>query len=128
MKIVFLLLSLFQLTSVFSQVRTASFTCCQKIDIPDDVIIIEDSPEFIVTPDEGIEFDATTDNTSFIRIYGRWGNLVFEQQNPGTNFSWNGRTNKGRLLPEGTYYYFIIQKDPQTGLEQLESGFITMLN
>lgn len=111
-----------------SQVNTFSFTCCQKIEVPEDVIIDEDSQEFIVTPEDGIEFETTDENTNFIRIYGRWGNLVFEQANPGDNFSWDGRSNNGRLLAEGTYYYFIIQKNSANVTDEVQNGFITILN
>lgn len=40
-----------------------------------------------------------------IEIYNRFGNLVFSQS-PYTN-QWNGISNRGKLLPAGTYYYIL---------------------
>ena len=48
---------------------------------------------------------------NIIRVYNRWGNIVFEQQNYDN--LWNGisngraTVNEEELLPEGTYYYIL---------------------
>ena len=39
-----------------------------------------------------------------LRIYNRWGNLVFEAD--GYNNTWDG-TRNGRDLPDATYYYVL---------------------
>ena len=49
-------------------------------------------------------------NNYILRIYNRWGQLVFESLNP--NEGWDGRF-KGRDQPVGTYGYFI----DYTGIE-----------
>ncbi|MCC7520551.1 MAG: gliding motility-associated C-terminal domain-containing protein, partial [Flavobacteriaceae bacterium] len=54
-----------------------------------------------------------------IRIYNRWGNLVYDYDNNGsTDPEWwdgisNGRVtiNKGIKVPTGTYYYVIDFND-----------------
>jgi len=38
-------------------------------------------------------------------IFNRWGDLIFRAQ-PYTN-NWNGSDAKGKLVPEGTYYYVL---------------------
>ncbi len=51
------------------------------------------------------------DNT--VRIYNRWGNLIFEHEssitNPYNNSQWDG-TYKGAPLPVGSFYYIIDVK------------------
>ncbi len=41
-----------------------------------------------------------------IRIFNRWGNLVFKT-GKGYNNNWSGTNNRGKSLPIGTYYYRI---------------------
>jgi gliding motility-associated-like protein len=42
-----------------------------------------------------------------VRVFNRWGNLVFESpQGDYNNNRWNG-TFKGELLPVGSFYYII---------------------
>jgi gliding motility-associated-like protein len=105
-------------------VKTSSFTCCYVIPVPDDVIVDEDSPELIVTPEEGIRFEAIDENTTRLVIFGRWGNLVFKVDNPTEDFEWNGRQGNGRMLPEGTYYYIVEGSISQESVR----GYITLLN
>ena len=38
-----------------------------------------------------------------LKIYNRWGQLVFETENP--SIEWNGQNLTGEDLPAGTYYY-----------------------
>ncbi len=46
-----------------------------------------------------------------LRVYNRWGNIVFEQQNYDNSWTGisNGRAtvNEQELLPDGTYYYIL---------------------
>ena len=61
---------------------------------------------------KGIE--AFPDNE--VKIFNRWGNLVFETRNyDNNNVTWRGLTNKG--VPETTYFFFITVKglQPITG-------------
>lgn len=65
-----------------------------------------------------------------VKIYNRWGNLVYEQENFGnesihgnTDAWWNGYSNNkwsvgNQQLPTGTYFYILDLKDgktPRTG-------------
>ena len=39
-----------------------------------------------------------------LKIYNRWGNLVFETEDPDIN--WNGEDiNGGKVVSDGVYYY-----------------------
>lgn len=57
-----------------------------------------------------------------LKIYNRWGMLVFESTSdaePGENKNWNGKIqNTGEDCPAGVYYYIfnyrILQRDPKT--------------
>jgi gliding motility-associated-like protein len=44
-----------------------------------------------------------------LKVFNRWGNLVYEQDNYKNN--WDGTSNKGingnGVLPDGTYFYII---------------------
>ncbi|MFN4233514.1 MAG: gliding motility-associated C-terminal domain-containing protein [Bacteroidia bacterium] len=41
-------------------------------------------------------------------VFNRWGNLVFSSIN--TQLVWDGKTNEGKALSDGTYYYLINTK------------------
>lgn len=40
------------------------------------------------------------------KVFNRWGNLLFETSDPELN--WDGNSNSGSSMPEGTYYYTCI--------------------
>ena len=44
-------------------------------------------------------------NLISLKIYNRWGNIVFEE-NPYNN-SWNGINMNGKILSEGQYFYIL---------------------
>ena len=65
----------------------------------------------IFTPDvDGFNdgFNAAGDCITSIdkQIYNRWGELIFESKQIGE--LWDGSTNSGIKVPEGTYYYIFI--------------------
>lgn len=41
-----------------------------------------------------------------VRVFNRWGNLVFEQQGYSNQSPWGGTWN-GKVLPDGAYFYLI---------------------
>jgi len=57
-----------------------------------------------------------------VRVYNRWGQLVFERQGYTNALGWDGRWN-GRDLPDGTYFYMIDLKDGS----QVLSGYLQIL-
>ena len=67
---------------------------------------------------EGLE----TYRNASVRIYNRWGTLIYSKT--GSYFNdWDG-TNEGKELPNGTYYY-VIQLN-QNGKEDL-SGDVSII-
>ncbi|MDP4222135.1 MAG: gliding motility-associated C-terminal domain-containing protein [Bacteroidota bacterium] len=52
-----------------------------------------------------------------LRVYNRWGKLVFSTRNPAAN-PWNG-TQNGKLVPTDSYHYILYLNDgsaPKTGV------------
>ena len=54
-----------------------------------------------------------------VRIYNRWGNLVYETQNYENN-EWSGQWD-GQDVPDGTYFYVI-----DLGTGQYEKGYVQL--
>ena len=98
---------------------TESLNGCEST--PDDVVVTFENCEVIYptafTPDgdgtndtwEILGLDEKYPNNT-VRIYNRWGNLIFEHEssvtNPYNNNRWDG-TYKGAPLPVGSFYYII---------------------
>lgn len=54
---------------------------------------------------------------ALIRVFNRWGNLVFQSR--GYNTPWNGSYNfSGKTLPSGSYYYHIDLKGDGTEIRK----------
>ena len=49
---------------------------------------------------------------NFVRIFNRWGTLLYERRNYHSGNAWDGRY-EGKALPVGTYYYTIELNDPR---------------
>jgi gliding motility-associated-like protein len=58
-----------------------------------------------------------------LKVFNRWGNLVFESGVPYQD-NWNGEDYVGNPLPSGTYYY-VVDKDYNS---LLYSGFIEIVH
>lgn len=58
--------------------------------------------------------------TKNLAIYNRWGNKVFEENNYQN--MWDGRTNGGSKLSEGTYYYILDLGDES----KARTGFLNL--
>lgn len=64
-------------------------------------------------------------NTYSFRIWNRWGEMIFESNQPGT--AWNGqKNNSGSLSPEGVYVYTLDYIGPRGGSESYR-GQVTLL-
>ncbi|MGE0562735.1 MAG: gliding motility-associated C-terminal domain-containing protein [Flavobacteriales bacterium] len=60
--------------------------------------------------------------TVAMKIYNRWGQVVFESIQ--VNDAWDGRTNSGVKVPEGTYFYII---DVETDKKETFTGTLTLI-
>ena len=47
-----------------------------------------------------------------LRVYNRWGNLIFEKKDYQNE--WDGRSLQNEILPDGTYFYMFEVKDQPT--------------
>ncbi len=74
----------------------------------------------------GIGATSVQDFRSFrLAIYSRWGNLIFESNDPGTG--WNGQlSNSGELLPQDVYVYLLTYEDAR-GNSVSKNGFVTLV-
>lgn len=89
-------------------------------DMPNDVITPNGDyiNNYLVFPDSENYLDPE------IRIYNRWGNLVY-QKKPYMN-NWYGVNQNGKNLPEGTYYY-ILEYNLLNNERQRIKGDITIV-
>ncbi len=62
-------------------------------------------------------------NLIHVRVFNRWGELVFESRGYGASQEWDG-TRNGRLMPVGAYYYIVDIKD---GISKPYTGTVTIL-
>lgn len=64
-----------------------------------------------------------------MKIYNRWGELVFQTSDP--NLNWSGLNNKGQALAAGTYYYICQVFEQRVGgiipATELLNGYIDLM-
>ena len=86
-------------------------------------IVVGVKPYEAITPnndgfnDTWTPLDIGSYQQALVQVFNRWGGLVFES-NGGDNYQPWDRTNNGKELAVGTYYYIIelnTGDDPQTG-------------
>ncbi len=69
------------------------------------------------------EFDKFDIDKFDIKIYTRWGELIYESAD--TLFKWNGNNKGGKPLSDGVYYY-IADMTLKSGKPKSLTGFITL--
>jgi gliding motility-associated-like protein len=95
--------------------------CACKLMAPDAFTPDGDGKNDLFVP----SYDCSISNY-IIRIYNRWGQLVFESNNP--NAGWDG-TFEGRDQPIGTYVYYIeyVGFEGSTSEKRIEKGGLTLV-
>lgn len=90
------------------------FTC--DVTIPNIIVLSSTQGNNVLTVDLGgvVEYNFVITN--------RWGNVVFETNNPSA--IWNG-TQDGNILDEGVYFYMLSAKI-SNGTDLLKNGSITL--
>jgi gliding motility-associated-like protein len=60
-----------------------------------------------------------------LEIYNRWGQSVFRADSYDNN--WDGKTIRGKALPDGNYFYVFEFINPDTNQLEIRQGSFTML-
>ncbi len=85
----------------------------------------------VITPNgDGINDVWVVDNLenfpdNEVRIYNRWGELVYSTK--GYTNDWGGMGNKGKMLPAGAYYYVLRINGDTFGLPPIRTGAINLI-
>lgn len=61
-----------------------------------------------------------------LKVFNRWGEIVFETSNPFTPWNGSNRNNGGRVMPNGVYTYRIIVKDAIAKGKHELYGYVTL--
>jgi gliding motility-associated-like protein len=69
-------------------------------------------------PDNSLKFDAE------IRIYSRWGELIWQSQNGET---WDGKLSNGEICSDNLLMYYIKYRDCQK-ITRIKKGTFHLLN
>jgi gliding motility-associated-like protein len=64
-------------------------------------------------------------NVLSMKIWDRWGNLVFESKND--NKGWTGYTPDGKPFDPGTYTYKVLIQLPQKSEPTVYTGYVTLI-
>lgn len=62
-----------------------------------------------------IENLMTWNTTRSVRIFNRWGNIVYDNDMYDNNNAWDGKDQSGKKLADGVYFYMIDLYDQATG-------------
>jgi len=61
---------------------------------------------------------------NLLSIYNRWGNLVYEKEN--YNNTWDGKSNTGADLPDGTYFVILKLNANKGNTEKTLTGYVDL--
>ncbi|NND77666.1 MAG: hypothetical protein HKN39_05740 [Flavobacteriales bacterium] len=85
------------------------YETCALIDGPDEILV----PGGISPNGDGVNdgfvvvgLDAYPENS--LKIFNRWGNIVFEQDDYMNSDPWVGEGPNGNILPDGTYFVVLL--------------------
>ncbi len=74
--------------------------------------------------DESFQFPCNYDYpNSVLKVYNRWGDEVWRNENGGYRNNWDGKNLSGADLPDGTYYYVYQYND---GTNRSEAKFVVI--
>ena len=66
----------------------------------------------------GLENITDAGGTAILRVFDRWGNMVFEDLDFENSSPWAGVNSRGINLAEGTYYYTLSYTLGETEFER----------
>jgi gliding motility-associated-like protein len=64
--------------------------------------------------------------TIYFVVYDRWGHLVYELNSSSGNILWDGKSQTGTDVAEGSYFY-VLTAEGKDGTEYKKNGTITVL-
>jgi len=70
-------------------------------------------------------FKATNLETISIRIYDRWGQVIFYSESDQGNIAWDGKSHSGKEAAEGTYFY-LVTATGKDGLSYDKKGTVSL--
>ena len=82
---------------------------CPLYELPNAFSPNSDGANDLYTPFPGWRF---IDRVEF-QVFNRWGNLIYTTNDP--NINWNGETDDGQTLSEGTYFYICYVYESRVG-------------
>lgn len=62
-----------------------------------------------------------------LKVYDRWGKVVYTDDNYTNSAAWDGRSSEGRDCAEGTYFYVLTASGGPNGTTAESNGSITLL-
>ncbi len=103
--------------------------CYDSVQITDTIHTTFSAPNIITPNNDGRNdfFTAkTSGNVKFsMKVFSRWGNVVFESEKPSTSVVWDGRLRSGQLVSSGVYFY-VIEPVDNANAEKL-TGFVHVM-
>ncbi len=104
---------LYEVTLTSTETGECSFTRGINVTEVESCVI----PNGISPNDDGFNdsFDLSSYNVSSLRVFNRWGDLVYSKNNYLNE--WRGQSNEGELLPVGTYFYVMNYEENKTKVD-----------
>lgn len=65
--------------------------------------------------------------TRHVRIFNRWGGIVYENEMYDNNMPWDGTDKSGKKLSDGTYFYTIEVVNQPTNKSEIYTGNVTLI-
>ena len=65
--------------------------------------------------------------TRNVRIFNRWGHIVYENEMYDNNMAWDGTDKSGKKLADGTYFYTIEVANEPTNARETHTGTVTIM-
>jgi gliding motility-associated-like protein len=110
------------LDSVGNESARSTAVCvdnCPQYDLPNAFSPNDDGKNDFFIPFPGWRFIDHID----LQIFNRWGNLVFQTQDPAIN--WNGANQEGKMVSEGTYFFVCKVYENRVGGVALRSDVLS---
>jgi hypothetical protein len=116
-----------------SDIGNYIYTASNACNTVTDTATIKFKPCDITAPNIVVLSSLAGNNTFYVNYEGisefkctilnRWGNVIYEYTDPAGN--WNGKTNSGDVVEEGTYFYK-IDAVLDGGIELQKHGFVVV--